>query len=775
MLQSRVEQRTENVHSRSYKNEILEPDITLERYCELQQFLKFDYVNRNDILNREIELVLQYYRNSRTNFFLLKDEDAFHIAILLGRYAGNNYGRYAAEDHFLLTLEEKRHICFVRPLIYFQTSFLFLRYFFKFRPACPDISHFKNFADLANQPHLAYQIEQDFLECYTKINVISWVHKISLLDDSYIIPLCKIFRSTSNNLRQTQLFQDPSLVRFAFKLTHITALSLISVYNKATFDLDAIRQQLIKVYGDLLEWKRINEVLEIDNTDVDKLLGQIQWLCNDLSSPNMRFKDLQTLTDCRKFSLEMKTSIIAAKDRQNINRFKELVEEFPEIDQNITRLFMGTAKFIEEKMLSAMRHRTTFINAYVLHNAVYNYLRGHISLSNLEIKKENADEYLDLVKVFDIVCKVQNNVNGTIIKTKIGISFQFRHIGKLHFPHDTDEIRTKALVLNPKRLTQDGYTNMFTQNRLSDPKIIGDDRKWIPRANEPVVRAFTNQLIATRYLAVKLNLTQMFKDKIIATRGVTGSGKSSFITDMLNQIVKEIPDLSDEIHELLKGVLNPDKIKEFLKKHRERILNTQLHEEVSARFKNLFKVILEMGIIFVLDKRLLTVEDVVKNVLIPVQKLNKKAVIADHDVNVKDSYYRTLARSNTGSEACPKEEVLREAVPIIRRERIKLFYLVQNDPNIEYLLYTTSKRVLTVVNKIVVDRYRNEFLKAMRVPSDSEIIRDLNTIINDIEIDDIIVNGVILPDQRAAIEKWRGYTLQNAVKDHVDGKNPHLY
>lgn len=687
---------------------------------------------------------------------------AWHFGILFGRYAACNYGKLllANEDLKKMSLEEKNDLALRKPMIFFKTSLLLFSYYFGMKDRCPDFLNLEMMDDLLQHPQLISSIESSFEEVCRQLNPQQWSRLIADLDDFEFVIICKCFHSTLRNILQLTNISNPYsmelYILLAEKLCVINAQTLLAVQTNPNFDLTAINLLLIKVYLDLKEWVKRKVSYDVNlNQTISCLIADLQERCRPLIPESTRIEEVNSFEEVKKICLYQRTRILHRTSKTNVERGKELSAEFDYSPFELKSQQVTFGQFLSDKRASAQKWRSTYRHSDIHCNQIYNYLCGYSRLGDLTITTENAAEYLKAVKLFDLILALLNS----------------HHPYKIYFSRSTFDIRKKILELCLNLKSYEAFTMTLNPQKMREDQYLADPRSWISESAAYRTASSVNQLICSQTLSNQMSISPLGR-RLIAARGIAGAGKSRYLKIFLLQLRQSFSPHSPE-NFLVKGILNPDFMKAFLKRHRGKNFNTQIHQEVSASFKHLFKVIMSKGWYFILDKRNLTLDDVIINLLDPAKKHGFLASLIDFDVRLRTSVRRVLTRPPLGDEPCPELESLIDGFKQARKHRAAIIQLVQKEEAIAgYELYATSRSHLIAekINTVFHIYYPSVYKQCLSVPQDKDIEEELQQVISDEYITNAIEEGDITEEQRSFLEKWKGMHLIDALKIHISGK-----
>jgi hypothetical protein len=668
----------------------------------------------------------------------------------------------------------KTDLTYVRPIVFCKAAFLMTAYSIGFKRYSPDLSHLKTLEDLYHHSDQSKEVEIEFFELANQLDTQQWTHRLIKLDDGDLYELFKTWFSFRRCI--TQLLQNPAVKlpiserefwqHFSDQLTLIMIDTLAVTSKNPNYDLDAINHLILKLHGAIEEEQKSKMRNDSPSRSLLTAMNRLQHSCNRLMTIFLRHSQVQGQADAKEFRESIRTSTYYEKTTEDLERANIILNGLNPLSTDDKVLFGSISNFLQEKRWRAYRNhkaRGAFLNANIYCNQIYNYLRGYVELEDLPIHAENVREYLKWIKTFDLVLMFQNSTTQTHLRYGNGIRIQYRHYGKVEFPRTTHEIRKKLLALCPDLTTLEAFILTRHPEEMKSQPHAEKLSNWTPESAVHSQRVIDRQLSAAGHLAERMSHTEL-KSKIIAGRGISGSGKSTILERIIRTYF-EVNNLKDQI-------LNPDNLKRMLKNERCLVLNPQIHEEASIYFKFLLrKIVEEQQRNFVLDKRLLTLKDVIVNVVEPAKKLNCTVTLIDLHVDLKTSINRLLVRPKLGTEPCPLLSDWMDAAVKIAEYRSEIIqYALKEKTIAEYQLFSTNRQRLVahIVNGVFETIQLKELNQCLRVPKKWEINNILTRKIDDAYIDVAIAEGDILPEQRPALEKWRGLSVGEAYKTHAE-------
>lgn len=369
---------------------------------------------------------------------------------------------------------------------------------------------------------------------------------------------------------------------------------------------------------------------------------------------------------------------------------------------------------------------------------VYKYLRGKLSFHQLEVTKENASRFLDIVKLFNFaLAQINSGLNDKLSLSRTG-----------------NELRQQVLVIDPSLTSTEARLRTVQKRKIGDWNHRARPSNWDPESVGSQAK-----VLAKNFIEIK----EASKDQkdIVATRGNSGSGKSTWLE--WNKMSK---------------TMNVDDIKFDL---REALLNKQIHDEGTSIFYNLLDAISNhvyklKFMNYAFDSRLLAVQFLDDYVLTPAKKrVGVGVVLWDFDVHLLTSLNRILARPKDGNDPCPTLDAIVSGAQDIRKHRAMIHDRVESEEIIkEYKLFYRGKEIAKKTEKGLEKLDEDACKECLRVLTEDEVKDLLNTKITPEYIDKAIATGDIRPDQRKMLEVWLDFekpiTIGEAVTRHADNQ-----
>jgi hypothetical protein len=733
--------------------QLLNPALPRAKVRELTERVREQSVERNRLSGGYFERAMIDLKPPISNPTRMPKPVARLMASLHIDHGTFNFGKpyLAVRDIYKTPPARWSYLSHQRPLIYCKTGLLLSAYYLGLRTESPDLSKFDKLPNLYHRPDLTKEIERDFMEFAASMSVESWLLELQKLTDKQLFELVKSLmafsRCLDTLLRDSHAGLSPKeravYVRLRDSLHQICKDSLLKASHNPNFDLDAIHHLLVKVNG---------------NTN-DPSYSQ------NPKAPNLDFEDSICATGCQHLMRIFQRDIqeqnhVDPHEKPHVASVVHKIGEDTERTHTILKalhlqtdhdkmLFIQLAKLLRQRNV-VYRNKTDFFIVHPFVYQIYNYLRGYVSLSDLPIKRDNVQKYLNMLKYFDLLI-LHQNIQNIPFKT-------------------TNEIRKKLLQLCPNLTTIEAFILTRNQEEMKDQGHLENLANWTPESAAHSRRAIEKQLAAAAELAKEMSQTEL-KTKIIAGRGISGSGKSTILERKVKAIV-DARNLKDKI-------LDPDNLKRMLKQHRCLVLNPQIHEEASAYFKMLFrKFVDEQRMNFVLDKRLLTLNDVKKNLVEPAKKLNCSVILIDLHVDLRTSINRLLARPKYGPQPCPElSDWLDAAIKNTQHRSDIIHYAMEEKTIAEYELYTSTKQqVAARLTHNVFETVRlDDFTECLRIPRKTEIDELLNRKIDVKYINRAIADADILESQKDALNVYQGMSVGDAYKKHAETDDSKSY
>lgn len=395
----------------------------------------------------------------------------------------------------------------------------------------------------------------------------------------------------------------------------------------------------------------------------------------------------------------------------------------------------------ERLVLFASLHFKGLLTAEELE--VIEFMEGSREIGQLHINSQNAKSYLRLVKIIDLALIYQSRLSGWRIKSLL---------------RSTDAIRTRILeVCSPFMTTAEAYTKTVSADKVTSWDYLQRPNSWTASRNGHQAKWLANEC------SKAIGLAKRFNDPcpiMIVTQGNTAAGKSTAITQEIEPMLKDNGSTD--------GILNPDSCKMHVK-HTGNLkgvplTNQQVHFEGYSVFENYHQELAAKDMICVVDKRFgLTLD-----------KNQKPISCIDLDVPLRTSLIRNLLRNPFGKDPCVVLEAVTSGFMQIRCYRAKMMETLRTEPQIKkYKLYHTDeygKKQLVAKKENGVFEILSQvgFKECMRIPSTEEIEKVAKQEITP-EFVDSVVGKDIPVEQKPMLERWLGFTLEEALKRRVNG------
>lgn len=644
-------------------------------------------------------------------------------------------------------------------LDFYKTALLFFSYYLGLSSSSPPIFQYENLNVMASNPEFSSEIDLYFQNEFAIVDDGAWIQALQQLNQQDLDHICDLFRSIYRYI----FYNCESLPKFdnclATHLIKITAESMLSAQKNVSFNLDSVNANMFKLYIDLKNWEK----LQRPDQDLHSLLALVQIRCLELMP---QVYNLDDVTEVNEYALcqHVRMRNLLPTQLGDEDKGKDLLDEFEFSPNTLRRMFLYILRFIDDRAHFIEGDQFTFGEFAKTTEQIYNYLSGYIEISDLPITNDNALEYLIEIKLFDLLINMWNS-HYPISYEYVGFKIAYRPFSRFYFPRTTYELRKHVLKLCPHLRSYEALTISLNPEKMRDEKEKATPGAWVEESEAMRKSCIADLIMNAQYLSSMMEQSPL-QGIVVGTRGTSGSGKSTFLKRNV------LPLLNDpqQIEILAEGILNPDTLKAALKKLQGDTLNTQVHEEASTAFNEVFREVVDKGG-YILDRRQLTPYDIQETLVKPAKNIGHSVWLFDFDISLSASLYRILARPLHGSDPCPEYEALIDGFLSLRHYRNQVIALVCKEDSItKYELYATSKQTL-IAQKIngefcIQDPYL--FDMCQRV-STLEIEEELSQVINDSSIDKAIASGDIAPEQRGLIEQWRGLTLKEAIQKHVQG------
>jgi hypothetical protein len=180
---------------------------------------------------------------------------------------------------------------------------------------------------------------------------------------------------------------------------------------------------------------------------------------------------------------------------------------------------------------------------------------------------------------------------------------------------------------------------------------------------------------------------------------------------------------------------------------------------------------------YCLDARLISPRYMKSCVIDPARKRGVDAVITDYEVPLLTSLNRVLTRDPYGKEACPPLDAIVDGFVRIRQERGNIIRLIRRNKVVKsYELYMKRGDARFLVARKRHGRWsildNGLYKECLRVPTKAEVRDLLTRKITPKVIERAVSQKDIYPVQKEMLQKWSGYTYEDAVTKHVSGESP---
>lgn len=402
---------------------------------------------------------------------------------------------------------------------------------------------------------------------------------------------------------------------------------------------------------------------------------------------------------------------------------------------------------------------------------VMDYLKGHVSLKEIGITPQTAEQFLKLIKLFDLAIAWHNRINNPN-NNPHEKNFDFP---KIILKKSSYKIRRHILkLLSPGIKSCEVYTWTPNNKNFENFNYLKNPKNWLPERNNLFSRLVANCLIHTISLSNRLQNGNT-SSTLYAIRGNSGSGKSTTIKNE-----PELRMICDEQGELA-GTLNPDSVKWAIKQQamffeKLCLTNKQVHDEGSALFDCYRKEIVKRDLYCILDSRFIEVDFIEESIIEPTKQKKGRATLIDLDVPLLTSLNRNLCRSPYGKDPCVPLEGITTGFKKIREERSHLIKKIKEENIIKnYKLYHLDENGTWQLSAQKVENLftviSQPFFEAcLMTISEKSINQQIQQIITQTYIERAIKRKDIFPHQKNCLEKWLGRTVKEAVDEHVQGK-----
>ena len=369
---------------------------------------------------------------------------------------------------------------------------------------------------------------------------------------------------------------------------------------------------------------------------------------------------------------------------------------------------------------------------------VAKYLAGSLGEESLSLSRESAPWLLKVIKMFDWSVTQRNCLRAQ----------------KEHFAENRSNLaRRSVLELMPELTAFHAFSRTLFAQKLRDAVHMANPKNWTSERVALHAKIWVNSYISARTLSERMPSFRTLGGSsdvrgIVAGRGNSGVGKSTVLMHYL-------------------GTLSVDPIKWRLREGTN-IKNSQIRAEGAMVFNDLFDVFKDSSNFFIMDLRLLDLNSMSRYVLKPAKKRRCPAMIQDLDAPLLTSLNRMFLRDPRGKDPCQNLDPIVSGFKLSRENRKKLISYIKDKKLVkEYYLYYLGERVavkekgkFTVLNEKL-------YQECLRIPTDSEIEKDLNRVIDDHYIKEACERGDLEPEELCYLERWKGETIGKAIEIHA--------
>lgn len=369
--------------------------------------------------------------------------------------------------------------------------------------------------------------------------------------------------------------------------------------------------------------------------------------------------------------------------------------------------------------------------------AIYNYLSAESDaaasdlLASLDFSLEGLPGLLRIVKMFDMVIAKKNC-------TRFSKGFRV----DLQFSRGSNAIRKMIFDKMPGCDSFDIFSKTLFTQRKNDISYFANPKNWIDERIGLHAKLFANTFILANSLSKRISYPTI----IVGARGNSGSGKTTALGK-------------------LEGILNTDPIKYALREGTE-IKNYQIHAEGAMLFDRCFNEISKkIDLSFIVDLRLIRLDDIKTYLLKPAQKRNCTVILHDFDVPLLTSINRILKRDPKGVDPIPSLEPILDGFKGIRKNRQDVIDLAKSEGNIgKYYLYYQGKIVAQKKNIFLEIIDPEGYSEALRAPTEKEIKKHLDTVIDDRYLVEALQRGDFKREEAHLFNDLPGLTVREALR-----------
>lgn len=380
---------------------------------------------------------------------------------------------------------------------------------------------------------------------------------------------------------------------------------------------------------------------------------------------------------------------------------------------------------------------------------IFKYLSGKNEITTLNLNPNTNLEVLKIIKLAEMAMSVSNN----------------KRFKKINF--ERGSYKLKELIMQQNQLPSFAvFSKTLIDKKILDINNLMISDNWDDERVGMQAKLFANSLVLSNALSCRIKKPD--NQKLISCRGNTASGKTSILGD-------------DD------GILNVDFIKAHLKKLTG-VTNAQVYEEGKfAIFEHLFSQIANYKIPnyainatntdmsvslerlhYILDSRLIKSEFIKTYLVDPAKLRNYTVVLNDLDVPLITTFNRVLKRDPKGKDPIPTIEAMASGFKQIRQYRSEVIKYVENESTVEeYNLFYSGKKVATKTATGKIEILDPDYLNCFKIPSDVEMEKTLDRMIDDEYIKEAIIRGDIKEEEGTSLEYWKGKTVRFALDAHA--------
>lgn len=387
---------------------------------------------------------------------------------------------------------------------------------------------------------------------------------------------------------------------------------------------------------------------------------------------------------------------------------------------------------------------------------VLEFLQGNRSLDNLHITKENSQEYLTAAKLWDHAMAVANYETNK----------------QNSFPVSSYQLRTSIAKISYLP-AHEVYLKSLDPNKFENWSFLEKQSNWHPDRAQLHAKIIETNIIKSLALSRRLNTE---KPSVWAVRGNTGAGK----TYALSKDAVFSRSLDDQGQP--SGAINTDNFKGTLKKATPQLTHAQLHKEGAALSFQYATSLAKEAIkaTMIIDMRLAQNSQVKEEVIDRANMRSGDALLMDIETPITTSINRVLLRTAVGEDPIVPLIAIKQGYEDIKGERAALLSEVKMNDTIKYfMLYINDENGQ---QKLAAKKENGKYEvipgmeEAVKRASERPTADQMDMIFNQ-KIDDAYINLAKSRDHISdakigMIERWRGYTVREALEKHARGESP---